>query len=74
MTTALITGANKGLGKETARLLVATGHTVWLGAWDKGRGDDAADEIAARFVVHTATIGNDGPAATFYEDDRELAW
>jgi len=50
MTTTLITGANKGLGKETARALVAAGHTVWLGARDEERGRAAADELGARFV------------------------
>jgi NAD(P)-dependent dehydrogenase (short-subunit alcohol dehydrogenase family) len=50
MTTTLITGANKGLGKETARLLVGAGHDVWLGASDEARGQAAADEVGARFV------------------------
>ena len=50
MTTTLITGANKGLGKETARLLIETGHTVWLGARDEARGTAAAAELGARFV------------------------
>ena len=50
MTTTLITGANKGLGKETARVLLEAGHTVWLGARDEGRGRAAAAELGARFV------------------------
>jgi NAD(P)-dependent dehydrogenase (short-subunit alcohol dehydrogenase family) len=50
MTTTLITGANKGLGKETARQLIAAGHPVYLGARDEGRGRVAADELGARFV------------------------
>lgn len=50
MTTTLITGANKGLGKETARLLLAAGHTVWIGARDEARGRAAADELGGRFV------------------------
>jgi NAD(P)-dependent dehydrogenase (short-subunit alcohol dehydrogenase family) len=50
MTTTLITGANRGLGKETARQLVAAGHTVYLGARDVERGKTAAWEIGARFV------------------------
>ena len=50
MTTTLITGANKGLGKETARLLVEAGHTVWVGSRDKDRGTAAAAELGARFV------------------------
>ena len=50
MTTTLITGANTGLGKETARQLVAAGHTVYVGARDEGRGRAAAEEVGARFV------------------------
>ncbi len=50
MTTTLITGANKGLGKETARRLVAAGHTVYLGARDEARGRAAAEELGARFI------------------------
>jgi NAD(P)-dependent dehydrogenase (short-subunit alcohol dehydrogenase family) len=50
MTTTLITGANKGLGKETARRLIGDGHDVWIGARDSERGRAAADELGARFV------------------------
>jgi NAD(P)-dependent dehydrogenase (short-subunit alcohol dehydrogenase family) len=50
MTTAFITGANKGLGKETARLLLEAGHTVWIGARDEARGRATAAELGARFV------------------------
>jgi NAD(P)-dependent dehydrogenase (short-subunit alcohol dehydrogenase family) len=42
MTTTLVTGANKGLGFETTRRLIAAGHTVYLGARDKQRGKQAA--------------------------------
>lgn len=48
MTTTLITGANKGLGLQTARELLAAGHTVYLGARDAQRGQDAAASIGAR--------------------------
>ena len=50
MTTTLITGANKGLGFETARRLVAAGHTVYVGARDAERGRLAAERLGARFV------------------------
>lgn len=50
MTTTLITGANKGLGKEAARRLLAAGHEVWIGARDPQKGQAAADELGARFV------------------------
>jgi NAD(P)-dependent dehydrogenase (short-subunit alcohol dehydrogenase family) len=50
MTTTLITGANKGLGYETARRLIEAGHTVWMGARDPARGQQAADALGGRFV------------------------
>jgi NAD(P)-dependent dehydrogenase (short-subunit alcohol dehydrogenase family) len=50
MATVLITGANKGLGHEAARQLIAGGHTVHVGARDAGRGQHAADELGGRFV------------------------
>jgi NAD(P)-dependent dehydrogenase (short-subunit alcohol dehydrogenase family) len=50
MTATLITGSNKGLGKETARQLVAAGHTFYVGARDEARGRTAAKELGARFV------------------------
>jgi NAD(P)-dependent dehydrogenase (short-subunit alcohol dehydrogenase family) len=60
MTTTLITGANKGLGKETARQLAAAGHTVYAGARDEARGREAADELGARFVQLDVLINNAG--------------
>jgi NAD(P)-dependent dehydrogenase (short-subunit alcohol dehydrogenase family) len=52
---ALITGANKGIGFETARQLAALDMTVLLGARDEARGREAErllrqDEADARFV------------------------
>jgi NAD(P)-dependent dehydrogenase (short-subunit alcohol dehydrogenase family) len=50
MTTTFITGANKSLGYETARRLIAAGHTVLIGARDIQRGQAAAEALGARFV------------------------
>jgi NAD(P)-dependent dehydrogenase (short-subunit alcohol dehydrogenase family) len=50
MTITFITGANKGLGYETARRLGELGHTVIIGARDKARGETAAEQLGARFV------------------------
>jgi NAD(P)-dependent dehydrogenase (short-subunit alcohol dehydrogenase family) len=46
-TTVLVTGANKGLGFETARQLAALGWTVFLGARDHERGGVAAEKLVA---------------------------
>ncbi|MFF5174727.1 SDR family NAD(P)-dependent oxidoreductase [Micromonospora sp. NPDC000089] len=50
MTITFITGANKGLGHETARRLLALGHTVLVGARDPELGAKAAKSLGARFV------------------------
>jgi NAD(P)-dependent dehydrogenase (short-subunit alcohol dehydrogenase family) len=55
MTKTLITGANKGLGYETARRLIAEGHDVWVGARDEARGRAAAEELGARYVALDVT-------------------
>ena len=55
MTTTLITGANKGLGFETARQLVAAGHTVYIGSRDAERGNRAAEQLGARSVLLDTT-------------------
>ncbi len=48
--TALITGANKGIGREIARQLGKMKHTVWLGARDVERGEKAAAELRAEGI------------------------
>ncbi|MER8574188.1 SDR family oxidoreductase [Mesorhizobium sp. M1338] len=43
--TAVVTGANKGIGREIARRLASTGFKVWLGARNAERGMAAAQEL-----------------------------
>ena len=50
MTVTLVTGANKGLGYETARQLIERGHTVYVGARSVERGEAAASELGGQFV------------------------
>lgn len=48
--TVLVTGANKGIGREIARQLGASGHSIWLGARDEERGTQAATELQAEGI------------------------
>jgi NAD(P)-dependent dehydrogenase (short-subunit alcohol dehydrogenase family) len=50
VTITLITGANKGLGFETARRLIGEGHSVYLGSRDAKRGRAAAEAVGGRFL------------------------
>lgn len=70
MTKSLITGANKGLGFETARHLIAAGHQVWIGARDAERGQQAADQLGAGLVQLDVT--DDASVAAAAETVGEL--
>ena len=81
MTVTLITGANKGLGYETARRLIERGHIVYVGARNPERGELAASELGGQFIqldvtddssVETAlgAIGEPGPSGRPREQCR----
>ncbi|SDD38145.1 SDR family NAD(P)-dependent oxidoreductase [Glycomyces harbinensis] len=74
MTVTLITGANKGIGFETARQLLALGHTVYIGARDPERGGKAAAALGARFVQLDVTDDDSVNAAlaTIAADEDRL--
>lgn len=67
-TTALVTGANKGLGRETVRRLATLGWDVFLAARDTARGEKAVaelaeDGLAVRFVALDVTSDESVAAA-----------
>ena len=73
---ALITGANKGIGFEVARVLAARGVTVLLGARDRTRGEAAVaklrdQKLSARFVELDVTSA-DGIASAAKGIESEL--
>jgi NAD(P)-dependent dehydrogenase (short-subunit alcohol dehydrogenase family) len=47
MKSALVTGANKGIGFETAKQLAALGYFVYLGSRDKAKGLEAIKKLKA---------------------------
>jgi NAD(P)-dependent dehydrogenase (short-subunit alcohol dehydrogenase family) len=66
---ALVTGANKGIGKEIARQFAGAGLTVYVGSRDAARGERAAGEIGgdARLLVLDVT-----DAASISEAARQV--
>lgn len=52
---ALITGANKGIGREIARQLAGHGITVLVGARDVARGEEAARAIGGHAIALDVT-------------------
>jgi NAD(P)-dependent dehydrogenase (short-subunit alcohol dehydrogenase family) len=70
MSKILISGANKGLGREASRRLLAAGHDVWMAARDPERGRAAAEEVGGRFVALDVT--DDASVAAAAETVGEL--
>ncbi len=54
--TALVTGANSGLGKAVARALAAAGDRVLIVARERSRGEAARTELIAATGNHTITL------------------
>jgi NAD(P)-dependent dehydrogenase (short-subunit alcohol dehydrogenase family) len=52
--TALVTGANRGIGLAIAQRLAELGHAVWLGSRDVGAGESAAAELRRAGLEVTA--------------------
>jgi NAD(P)-dependent dehydrogenase (short-subunit alcohol dehydrogenase family) len=72
--TVLISGANKGIGLETARRLGELGYRIWLGARDAERGETAAQALRAQgYDVRTIDIAVDDEARVKAAADRVAA-
>jgi NAD(P)-dependent dehydrogenase (short-subunit alcohol dehydrogenase family) len=56
MQTALITGANKGIGFETARQLGTAGYHIFLGARSMASGEAAASKLKEQGVTQVTVI------------------
>lgn len=73
---AFITGANKGLGLETARGLGKLGIAVVIGSRDEAKGRAAAEGLRKDGIANVESIRfdvtrpNDHPAAARYLEDR----
>src|ERR1700744_4249799 len=56
MKKALITGANKSIGYETARQLAAKGYYIYLGSRDAAKGVEAVKQLNAAGITKVEAI------------------
>jgi NAD(P)-dependent dehydrogenase (short-subunit alcohol dehydrogenase family) len=71
MRTVLITGANKGIGFETAKQLAQLGYYIYLGSRDKARGAEAVEKLHGSGVTNVAFIRIDVTDAGSLQKARE---
>jgi NAD(P)-dependent dehydrogenase (short-subunit alcohol dehydrogenase family) len=70
---ALVTGANKGIGREIARQLAARGIVVWLGARDTNRGEEAAASLVPAAAMCASSGSMSRTSTAFVRLRRRLA-
>jgi NAD(P)-dependent dehydrogenase (short-subunit alcohol dehydrogenase family) len=70
MTTTVITGATKGLGRETARRLIAAGHTVYIGGRNAQRAKEVAADLGAEPLLMDVTSDDSVDAAAALVRDQ----
>ena len=63
---ALVTGANRGIGFETARQLRDRGMTVLVGARDARKGEEAVGRIGQRALALTLDVADDASVAAAF--------
>jgi NAD(P)-dependent dehydrogenase (short-subunit alcohol dehydrogenase family) len=73
MTTTLVTGATRGIGREVARRLVEAGQTVYLGSRNLGIGTEVAASIGATPLQLDAT-DVDSIASAAERLRKEVGW
>src|ERR1700733_9226189 len=56
MNNILITGANKGIGFETAKQLAQKGYTIYLGSRDKAKGTEAVRQLKDQGINNVALL------------------
>ncbi|MBC8085030.1 MAG: SDR family oxidoreductase [Hymenobacter sp.] len=69
--TVLITGANKGIGLETARQLAGLGYFVYIGCRDQAKGQAAVRELNAAGITEVAVLAIDVTAASSIKAARQ---
>jgi NAD(P)-dependent dehydrogenase (short-subunit alcohol dehydrogenase family) len=72
MKTALITGANKSIGFETARQLLDKGYYVYLGCRDIGKGEQAVGQLKSEGLENVEPIVIDVCNASSVKVAREF--
>jgi NAD(P)-dependent dehydrogenase (short-subunit alcohol dehydrogenase family) len=70
----LITGANKGIGFETAKQLAQLGHTVFLGSRDAVKGAEAIEKLKSEGIANVQLLViNVTDMASIQNAEKEVA-